>query len=139
MKKLIILSVIAACIYLFVFFYRTNLVRFEQGRYLLYTTDEMGQMVVVQDDTDRQTLFSDAQVILGEGIYNLSSVELDSIKEQLCVELVSVTCLKDLKVYNYFSPKLEHFIVSNNKKVNLQVAVSADNIKIGYPLILDSF
>lgn len=70
---------------------------------------------------------------------NKQQLSLTQIEEQLGLKIVSNIELENRKVITAFTQKLRNFIYLNGEKINIQISLSENEIKIGYPLILGSF
>lgn len=79
---------------------------------------------------------------------NLNNVELvgetkyfnlESFKQSLNLKIISCGEVAGRLVLTGFSSKLRKFVYVNGQRVNVQVSLSTDLVKVGSPLILGSF
>lgn len=76
--------------------------------------------------------------------YAGESVVVNNISLKKIIKILNLNVLKkyyinnDLVVIGY-SNKLNHYLISENKKVNIQIKVGQENIIVGYPLIMEGF
>lgn len=133
--------VIILFLFSFTIFYRVNLAEIPFfGNYFLYTVDAEGKFKIKTTNHNASELLSAAEIVLGEGYeFNREKVSLKEILEYFDAEVVSECRLDGVIVKNCFSPRLAEHIMQGEKRVNLQIAITNETIKIGYPLILDSF
>lgn len=79
--------------------------------------------------------------ILGETItlYNSTQSSFDKILCKIADKIKFTETIDNLQICYAYDSTLLNFVMVNGQKINLQIAVNADYIKIGYPLILDSY
>ena len=75
---------------------------------------------------------------LGAGLV-FSQLNIKEFEKLNNLKLVSIEQANGIDIYNYYSFNLPKYIILKNQRVNIQVAVSEEQVKVGYPLILDSF
>lgn len=77
--------------------------------------------------------------VMGESItINGDLTTAYSILEDLNAKIISEQQIDNILFINAYTRKLRNYIVSNNTKVNLQIAISDQIIIIGTPLIIGS-
>lgn len=74
-----------------------------------------------------------------EKLIQISSVEFDSFVEFLNLQNVEKFTLEDRVIIEGYSNKLTGYIVSNNKKINVQISITDNECLVGSPLIKNSF
>lgn len=79
--------------------------------------------------------------ILGESVcfYKPSQKTANYILDMLTSKILFSENVQENKICYAYDETLPRFVMVNNQKVNLQIAINDNFIKIGYPLILDSF
>lgn len=65
--------------------------------------------------------------------------KLQEILNCLDLEIHSENLVADRMILEGYSQKLNNYVVVNNLKTNIQIAISDDEIIVGYPLISGSF
>lgn len=68
-----------------------------------------------------------------------SSKTLNDILSIYCHNVVDEDLIDNYKIYYCYDESLSKFVNIDSRKVNIQIAVSDDEINIGYPLILNGF
>ena len=133
--------VICALLFAFAMFYEINLAELPfSGEYFLYTVDVAGRFEIQTTEGNAEELLSVTNIVLGEGyLFDADEVSLSDILNYFDAKIISTCRIGDLLVKNCFSSRLGDYVMQGDKKVNLQIAITDDCIKIGYPLILDSF
>ncbi len=141
MKRMLFFILTGLFLFSFAIFYTTNLAELSfSGKYYLYTVDDDGDFEIETTEDDAKKLFAVNQVVLGEGYqFDNKSITPLEIMTYFDAEIVSECVLDGMKVKNCFSPRLKDYVMQGGERVNLQIAITEDTIKIGYPLILDSF
>ena len=66
-------------------------------------------------------------------------ITLSQITEQLDLEIITDKVIEDRKIITGYSPKLMKFVYLGGERINVQISISTDDVRIGYPLILGSF
>lgn len=69
----------------------------------------------------------------------ISSNNLDYITKKLRLQIIEKSSTENGFVVVGYSPMFSNFIVSGNKKINVQIAIKNNSALIGYPLILHGF
>ena len=69
----------------------------------------------------------------------LGGVEVDEILNILDAKVVKKYKIGDVDVYQCYSKGLKKFNYEKRVKFNLQIAVNFDEVKIGYPTIVEGF
>lgn len=138
MRRMLFFVLISLFMFGFMLFYATNLAEMPfDGEYYLYTVSE-SKFDIQTTTEDAKGLLSATSVVLGEG-FALKDVTLEDIMDYFDANLVSECQLGGLIVKNCYSPRLTDYVIQGGERVNLQIAITAEGMKIGYPLILDSF
>ena len=155
MKRLCVFAVIFVClITIFMFSNSTLAENFDCGviNYYAYvnnlTNVDFAKYNVVVNGKGAiiKTSHKNAKQVLLEG-YDIAGecVELDknyglnNIINKLNLKIESEELINGLKVYVGYSNKLPSYILSNNNKINIQIATTKNSVLVGYPLILHSF
>lgn len=139
MKKMLFFIVVSLFLFGFMLFYTTNLAELPfEGEYYLYVVNDDGKFEIKTTTNDAKELLSVNTIVLGEG-FELKDVTLEEIMNHLDATLVTECQLGELIIKNCYSPRLTDYVIEGGEKVNLQIAITAEGVKIGYPLILDSF
>lgn len=73
--------------------------------------------------------------VSGDFEYNLLNKTLESIN----AKIVFTESYEDTKILFFYTPIWQEFKIVDNKKVNLQIAISSEITTIGYPMIYGSF
>ena len=68
-----------------------------------------------------------------------SFFDLEKFKKDLNLKIISCEEISGRLVITGFSNKLSKFAYVNGKRINVQVSLSAEIVKVGSPLILGSF
>jgi len=141
MKEMLFFIVVGFLLFGFAIFYEVNLAELPfSGQYFIYTVDNSGRSKIQITEDDAQGLLSATNVVLGEGyLFDIEKVSIEETLDYFDAEIISSCRIGDLLVKNCFSSRLNEHVIQGEKKVNLQIAITCDCIKIGYPLILDSF
>lgn len=71
--------------------------------------------------------------------FYLKNSSYEALKNRLKIELVSVQEVDGMKIYCGYTPYVQFNILLNDKKVNIQIAEKADEIVVGFPLILTGY
>lgn len=74
-----------------------------------------------------------------EKLLKINGCLVDDFVEFLDLQNYSEFIIEDRVVIEGYSNKLNNYIVTNNKKINIQISVSQDCCLVGYPLIKNSF
>lgn len=74
-----------------------------------------------------------------EIVGNTEYFDLKSFKQDLNLKIISCEEIAGRLVLTGFSSKLRKFNYVNGKRVNVQISLSTDIVKVGSPLILGSF
>lgn len=69
----------------------------------------------------------------------LDAGQVDNLLDSLNVEIHSKKDIAGRTIIEGYSQKLEKFIISNNLKTNIQIAIEDNEAIVGYPLISASF
>lgn len=139
MKRMLFFIVVSLFLMGFVLFYTTNLAELPfEGKYYLYTVTSEGKFDIQTTTDEAQDLLLANATVLGEG-FELRDVTLTDVVEYFDAQLVSECQLGGLIVKNFYSPRLTDYVMQGGERVNLQVAITTEGMKMGYPLILDSF
>lgn len=72
-------------------------------------------------------------------IVYLDANQVDNLLDSLNVEIHSKKDIAGRTIIEGYSQKLEKFIISNNLKTNIQIAIEGEEAIVGYPLISGSF
>ena len=78
------------------------------------------------------------QDVLGEGLV-FDSLDINEFEKVNNLKLVSKEKVGGIQIYNYYSFLMPKYVVLNNQRVNVQIAICDGYYKLGYPLILDSY
>lgn len=84
--------------------------------------------------------FKSQQQILGEGllIKTNQSKFVDEFLIDSRIEIINTSPLQDVLIIYGYSPKFDGAVEDNGKLFNVQIAVTKEYVKVGYPLILGS-
>lgn len=93
------------------------------------------------DGTNAEIIKSKLNNVYGESvtIKNYSNKAKEEIFLSLSQKEVSKETLREIEIYYFYDATLPNFVIVGGKKTNIQVAVTAQNLTVGYPLILGSF
>ncbi len=89
-------------------------------------------------ETARKNLRNFNKNLLGIQFY-FSNVQKDDILKSLKSEIVCEEAINKLKVLNCYTPYYQDCIYINGKKVNMQIALSEENIVAGFPVLLTGY
>ena len=139
MKKLAVFLFVICNIVALSYCPYTNLCEMNvQGKYICYSaTDVTGSIEC--DMTEAKDVLMKQTDVAGEAIIIQKQEDLYKILSKLLAKKISSEMVEGMSVEYYYSPRLQNHVVVDGKKVNLMIANRINNIKIGYPLILDSF
>lgn len=80
------------------------------------------------------------QDVLGQTIVLRSfDGDIDDIAMSVGAKIVHRDRVEDTEIVFGYNPSLRDYVVIDGARVNVQIATDGDFVKIGYPLILDSF
>ena len=99
---------------------------------------ECGNLKIIDKESVSNNLHMLSEKYLGESlvVFKMSAKEFIN---QNKLKIVSHNYVCGIPVYDCYLWCLPKFVWLKNQKVNLQIAEISNNIKVGYPLILDSF
>ncbi len=75
----------------------------------------------------------------GKSVLINKSINLDEIFDTNNISVVSCDIVLDKNVYLLYCDELPKFKIFDGHKYNIQVVISSNDTKIGYPSIFDSF
>ena len=89
---------------------------------------------------DEATKFKTLQSVVGEGLLvkKNQSKFIDDFLANNRIKIVQSTPLEDVLIIYGYSPKFEGAIKDNKIMFNVQIAVTKEYVKVGYPIILGS-
>ena len=95
---------------------------------------QCGKLYICQDDSMDLLAF-------GEYIYLDDVFDVSTFIKDNNIQIVSIDNIdnQNLVVYNLYCKNLKRVRILDNKKINIQLAVCNNYIKLGYPSIYDSF
>lgn len=108
------------------------------GTYICYSADDVSNSIECDMSDAKSVLLSQSHVA-GEAIIVDSEDDMYKIITKLLAKKIKGEVVENMEVSYYYSPRLQNHVIVDGQKVNLMVANRISNIKIGYPLILDSF
>ena len=73
------------------------------------------------------------------GVSRVDAFDLSNFSELLDLKIYSCEEVSNRLVLTGFSSKLKKFVYVSGKRVNVQVSICSDFVKVGSPLILGSF
>jgi hypothetical protein len=85
------------------------------------------------DDVQIIDASDDSQIVL------IGECDLEELLNVLSVQKVDQFEINDRIIIEGYSNKLNNYVVSNFKKVNIQISIFNDGVVVGYPLIKNSF
>lgn len=157
MKKVLLFSLIILLLFFVANFQKSNLCEFgfsKEYTYVLYTPEKVlpnGSYEVTQNGNgfiiktaqkNAATLLKNARHVSGEALEFITTegeVLAKEIVKKFNLITVSYEQVEDTVIINGYSKLLQHFILINHEKVNLQIAYHKNAVIVGYPLILHSF
>lgn len=72
-------------------------------------------------------------------VVKISCDDIDEFFSLLNVEICNSFYKSDRKIIEGYCSKFNNFVVSNNRKINIQISICDDYVLIGSPLIKNSF
>ena len=107
------------------------------------TTVSSGNLLIIKTQNQyAKYVFSMAQNVEGEAVEITTTntkQALNHICQTLNAKYVDFEQVGEIEIYYFYSPNLQNYVLKQNNKINLQVAVHQNIVIAGYPLILHSF
>lgn len=96
-----------------------------------------GELKIINGTTEfaNSLKFND---FLGQ-MLEFNKIDFDSFISSNNIEVLSTEKVEDITIYNCYVSSLPKFVVVKNKRVNMQIAITNECVKVGYPLILGGF
>lgn len=68
----------------------------------------------------------------------LTNIDIEKVLNETNAKIIEKVCVMEgLTLYNCYSPKYKKYVLSNNQKINIQIAISNNAVNIGYPVLID--
>lgn len=103
-------------------------------------TDNGASKMIVCDPQKVTKIKNELSNIYGESvtIYNANDADMAYINK-ICKTKIFQETFDNLIIFYCYDARLSKFVTIDGKKINMQVAISNDNITIGYPIILGEY
>ena len=75
----------------------------------------------------------------GYQVVEIFDKKIDDILLKLNAEIVDKKIVADRVVVEAYVSSLDNYVVAKNRKVNIQISATGNNLIVGYPLIKNSF
>ena len=110
------------------------------GEHYFYLYDESSLAKTVKlDETAAKTFFYFKNQLKGESVIFNTVEKANALIEELSATLVLCESGNDFYCEYFYTPKIKNCIYIDGKKVNLHFSYSKEKVKVGTPLIFDSF
>ena len=111
-----------------------------EGEHYFYLYDNSSLAKTVKlDEAAASVFFYFKNQLKGESVIFNSAEKANALIEEFCATLVLCESGNDFYCEYFYTPKIKNFVQIDGKKVNLHFSYSNDRIKVGTPLIFDSF
>lgn len=97
--------------------------------------------IVVCDAKESKNVKSQLTNIYGESvrISNYSQNTLMQIFDKYSSKVLKTETIDNYDIYLGYDDRMTSFVIVDDNKINFQIAITRDEINIGYPLILNGF
>ena len=110
------------------------------GDHCFYLYDDSSLAKTVRlDERSAKNFICFKSHLKGESIVFNDKEKAKRLIKEFSATLILCESGKDFYCEYFYSPKIKNFVFVNGKKVNLHFSYSKDNVKVGTPLIFDSF
>ena len=110
------------------------------GDHYFYLYDDSSLAKTVKlDEAAASVFFYFKNNLKGESVIFNTAEKANALIKQFSATLVLCESGNDFYCEYFYTPKIKNFIYIDGKKVNLHFSYSKDRVKVGTPLIFDSY
>lgn len=106
--------------------------------FYLYDDSSLAKTVTLNENSAKYFFYLKG-FLKGESVVFNSKERANALIDEYSASLVLCESGKDFYCEYFYSPKIKNFIYIDGKKVNLHFSYSKEKVKVGTPLIFDSF
>lgn len=110
------------------------------GKHYFYLYDESSlAKTITLDENSAKYFFYIKGFLKGESVIFNSKERANALISDYSATLVLCESGSDFYCEYFYTPKINNFVYIDSKKVNLHFSYLKDSVKVGTPLIFDSF
>lgn len=140
MVKKIALALFCITVILSMNLFKSNLLFTGSDYYIFYSGRQYSSSKIISVSSDEaMAVKSKIKNLSGESAYYLNKNMKDEILNDFNAEIVFTETIDSINNIYAYSSEIKDYIILNNRKINLHIAVSGNNTAVGSPIIFGGY